>query len=664
LDAAVKELNARIEAARRRGDGDALETLHAELEQATARRKVLAERKRVGLAGIAEILDAAVADPAATFARLRPALPIALLPVRLETRFSADEQALLVRVYPDDIHADSHEPELTAEEIAAGERYLLNRTPLQPGDPGFGEVTDDERHRQAWAELSSAFDPQRAAWIARLMETGNPPQRAHSWTRAPRTQALPDRWVALGYRGGRRVFEVWGATIPDTLQVGPDPQAPEPPPGELPVDDGMRWMVEFDKAVAAGMGLRVPYAEDPDLPRLGLDELLVLGIKSTLTPDEAEKRLIDLLNAHHYSGGLGFVRQGTPTNNTEETSSGLDERDPLGSGSYDIEFGAPVLDPATNAGVTATALGLDPTDPEQPFGRVEFAGLTEDLDAQHMNRALWEATWGYFLKNMLRRLRPSDSPILLFDQRVEPREWLEEARRHFIEHVRGRGPLPAVRAGSQPYGLLPVSSLDRWHIRFDEEAGFGSFLRQLLLRLRQSWRDSAVHLPRLDSQADPTSALAQLLAIEGLSRTFRFRQVIGPAFQRNLIDRALEGVKSALAEFGLLEREVVHWPGWRTVVEDTDEKTWLRADASCRSVPSGPSLEMMTFDANAFASRDTASSAMSARTCSMFVRPRVDVWRSIPKSHGSMKFVKMRWAIRFALVDPSRPGNDRFRSRS
>jgi predicted deacylase len=50
-------------------------------------------------------------------------------------------------------------------------------------------------------------------------------------------------------------------------------------------------------------------------------------------------------------------------------------------------------------------------------------------------------------------------------------------------------------------------------------------------------------------------------------------------FQRPLIDEALLGVESVLAEFGLRETAAVRWPGWRTVVADDDEKTWLRADA-------------------------------------------------------------------------------------
>ncbi len=48
-------------------------------------------------------------------------------------------------------------------------------------------------------------------------------------------------------------------------------------------------------------------------------------------------------------------------------------------------------------------------------------------------------------------------------------------------------------------------------------------------------------------------------------------------FQRSLIDEALEGVMSVLAEYEMLEYTSVRWPGWRTIIDD-NEKTWVRAD--------------------------------------------------------------------------------------
>jgi predicted deacylase len=49
-------------------------------------------------------------------------------------------------------------------------------------------------------------------------------------------------------------------------------------------------------------------------------------------------------------------------------------------------------------------------------------------------------------------------------------------------------------------------------------------------------------------------------------------------FQRRLIDDALAGVESVFAEYGLRDTSLVRWPGWRTVITDNQEKTWIRAD--------------------------------------------------------------------------------------
>jgi hypothetical protein len=67
--------------------------------------------------------DASVPELAAVLAPSTH--PLALLPVRLETRFVARPDGtseLRVRVYPDQIHIDAHDPRLSTEEIAWGQR--------------------------------------------------------------------------------------------------------------------------------------------------------------------------------------------------------------------------------------------------------------------------------------------------------------------------------------------------------------------------------------------------------------------------------------------------------------------------------------------------------------------------------------------------------------
>ncbi|KAB1196824.1 MULTISPECIES: succinylglutamate desuccinylase/aspartoacylase family protein [Haloferax] len=49
-------------------------------------------------------------------------------------------------------------------------------------------------------------------------------------------------------------------------------------------------------------------------------------------------------------------------------------------------------------------------------------------------------------------------------------------------------------------------------------------------------------------------------------------------FQPALVERALDGVESVLAEYGVLPDEPVSWPGWTRIIDSAMDKTWLRAD--------------------------------------------------------------------------------------
>jgi len=49
-------------------------------------------------------------------------------------------------------------------------------------------------------------------------------------------------------------------------------------------------------------------------------------------------------------------------------------------------------------------------------------------------------------------------------------------------------------------------------------------------------------------------------------------------FQPALIDRAVAGVRSVLAQVGVLPGEPVDWPGWWKVTRESGDKSWIRAD--------------------------------------------------------------------------------------
>src|SRR5690606_17159669 len=71
----------------------------------------------------------------------------------------------------------------------------------------------------------------------------------------------------------------------------------------------------------------------------------------------------------------------------------------------------------------------------------------DQLEARAMNEALWPATLDYFMEEM-REPVVSDENLL-------------STRNYFNRYVLGRGTLPAIRIGKQPYGILPVTPFSR-----------------------------------------------------------------------------------------------------------------------------------------------------------------------------------------------------------
>ena len=488
----------------------------------------------------------AAADPTDTTdsTALAAEVPLLLVPVRLETRFVADGDALppvfglaaptpgaaaaelLLRVYPDTLSTTSFEPELTADEISAATAYWQTLWALPDPPPSSSA-------QAAWKAVAARFGAPRAAWIVSALTPTNlagrtpgappvfpePATRASSYEKAPTAQALPDRWTVVLERAGS-TRTVQGTAITPDLAVGFTPHDGTLPDG-LTVDAGMRWLVDFAEAERVGMGVRIPLSEQERAD--GFDRVIVYGLRDANADGPGQQALLDLLDAHHYTDGIALIPQGAPTNNTSDASSAYTSADPDQTISYSVEVGADLAaDPAADGPTLAAALGL----PADAFSHVRFADGHGARNAADMLTALWPATFGYFLDQMM------DPQFTVAEQ---------EAMRTFaFATVRPRGPLPALRVGPTPYGVLPTTSLAvaaDAGIRAprDGDARARALLARLGRILLPAWQSGTGAVPHIGATGDPDSDLAQVLGMDASSLAYRGRRVLGDDLLWNML---------------------------------------------------------------------------------------------------------------------------------
>lgn len=434
--------------------------------------------------------------------------PVALLPVRLETRFFDNAEKLCIRIYPDQVHLDQHDPALTADEKNAAVWYWGQRS------------RDDSSAKAAFGKLVMHFGAQRAAWIVEAGRPGETPAtRASSWARATAATALPDRWLVVGYRDGQEQFRKWGKDIPDRVSVSltPDPAAtdgsPTEAPTDLPLSEDLKWMADYGIAEAQGMAITVTQSDvRPDQPALasGVDRLIVVGVDWTLTPEQGAAAIHQLLEGHLYSDGLSVVPQGTPTNNTAAAPSGKDAAD------------ATALDPLkleALEGTTPTSLGLARLlgVPAGSPGLRRIPGGTclEHDTARRLLSAVWSSTFGYYLSQML-------DPLI--DAQTQA-----SVRNHAVEYLRPNGFGPALRLGKQPYGILPI--LPRRG--FQGSDAFEAQLATTLESARQPWSLAIDRVPRVTAKPsgeDPNgtleSRMMRILQQTPVASALRFRRIL------------------------------------------------------------------------------------------------------------------------------------------
>jgi len=578
----------------------------------TASRKYAAARAATQTAG-KEFGD--LADPRKSLGQLPDDTPVALFPLRLETRFmtQARRQLLCVRVFPDDILVDQFQPLIGQPELASVRLYWTRRW-RAGGDVGA--------HRAAWAQLARASGSGRAKWLIEQVAPLNPqdepavsagehvlvilppaplpaaergpiatfwqrvwstsgagrdaafadlqaavgnaraaqiesqlapenlrdvavkpgpsitpvvayldlpdpatlPLAQDTWTQGAHTWLLPEKLVLLGFQDGKNVLEVLGEAIPPDLQVGPDPGASDSDQiqsagGELKLPDALRWMTDFATAVEQGMGFRVDLTERKLEPRF--DRLFVLGVRVGSDASAGAAELATLIGNHQASRkGFTLLPQGRPTNNTDGTRAGYTWwEDPDESFHHYFEID-PTDDPTPwsrrrDGAWLAGLLGL----PREALRKsVNYFG-TDQAEARAMNAALWPATLGYYMEQMM---EPVFSEQTVLDTRA-----------FFNRFVIGRGTAPLVRVGRQPYGFLPTtvwSKMNWWaeggYPRTASLSGLPSSnylagLNQLTERGASLWNGLAGSVANVGAPGpDPQQTLLDIVGLHPTSAEF------------------------------------------------------------------------------------------------------------------------------------------------
>jgi hypothetical protein len=502
--AEIARLEAEIARAAGRGDAAAAGAMRGEREQlAAGRRDDLARLRgfddsfRRIAEGLARRVDECDADPL---------VPLLLLPVRLETRYTADRASLRVRVYPDDVHIDQLDPGLDDAERGAWQEYwdrgvVGHRRPSRRG-VAAPRAAGRARAARCGSPSASRRRTSRRGVGTRCRRSGDvgPRQR-----RAAVARLLPDAFVAVALQGSDRRSAVGLPVAPEvTVGLLADDGSTLEDVGGLKVMPGAEWAVNYDAALAAGMAVTVPLAR----PGTRVDQLVVMGVRRTLDPARAAAELERLLLAHRCTRGLAIVPQGSPSNNTETDRPAWrahpDAARPPHAPSAPAE--------GSNAQLLAAALGVGAA----TLAGVSGGELREQPQARATNAAFWGATWGPFLEkaNMLGPTGAhAERPDGGGGARLPPRR-----------RARTRA-AAALRVGNQPYGVLPVSATGAPHWRAARGDVIENGVLDVLRRARGKWRQAAEKLPRVGA-GRIDEVMRELLGTSPVSTALRVRTVL------------------------------------------------------------------------------------------------------------------------------------------
>lgn len=398
-----------------------------------------------------------------------------------------------------------------------------------------------------------------------------PPTSTTSWNQAPAVRTLPEQFLILGYQGSQEVLRYTTTRVPDELQVGPDPSLPQAEQmkaegDNLVLNQELKWLNDFNEAVSKGMGARIPLTQEQATS--GFEKLIVIGIRYSTDAQQSAQLVEKLFTSHYHSGkGFGLLPQGTPTNNTSGENAGYFSGEDADV-SYDLLFKnmeayVPTDDDLKKCDGQWLGDGLGIS--HDFLSRVPHAAGHDQMEARAINMALWPATMGYFLDEMM-------TPAV-------EKEQINTTREFFNRYVLARGTLPALRIGKQPYGVLPATAFSR--LAFErigprlnrlENANAYTFLNNLLSFLRKldtAWDQMMSGVAYVGKSGDPYQLLLDIVGLHPSS--VEYYQRYAESFQQlfnEMVHKYGPAIGSAFANYHFtMKRSVLAMAGL-TVTED------------------------------------------------------------------------------------------------
>ena len=254
-------------------------------------------------------------------------------------------------------------------------------------------------------------------------------------------------------QSGRRCLSTRGPIRP-AIRTRPFILTRAPDGPDLFVPDELKWMVDFDRAVAAGMAMAIDLT--PDQAANGFDLLLVLGLQLSACGRRRAAALQELL-LHHQTGRSGFalLPQGTPAHNSPRHerpgTRASTTRTPASTIARTCRCSPrlPMPRKSSTANGSLNFSGIDPAF----VATVHASNAPDQKQARAMQTAHVAGNARLLDEHAVHANRRPDVDLQRRDHR---------AHAPVLHAVRQRARcLPAVRIGGQPYGILPTTAFSR-----------------------------------------------------------------------------------------------------------------------------------------------------------------------------------------------------------